>query len=63
MSTPPLRTTALPSGSIRAAAVAGLRCVGYTAVAIPRPMRYRPSRIERGALVRRFQSNAAAPEE
>ena len=50
-----------PLASIRAMAEAALRLTGYVAVAIPRPTSMLPSRIERGAGVRRDHWKRSAP--
>jgi hypothetical protein len=54
-------TTIVPSAVSRASAVAGIRFAGYVAVDIPKPTSVSPSRMDRGARVRRDQPNRSAP--
>lgn len=61
MSCVPDATSAVPSGRMRARADASLRFAGYVAAAIPRPISVSPSRIVRGAPVRRDQPKRCAP--
>ena len=60
MSEVALATTRLPSMFITALAVAGCCMASQTPVAMPQPTSWLPSRMERGAMLRRSQPNRSA---